>query len=92
MIYTPQQIKDISSLPIEIENAINEILLQSFNGVSAVFTITELNAILKAKGDDISNYKFNMRLALSNSGWDVEVDKPGYNESYPTTYTLTPKS
>lgn len=91
----PSQLK--KDIPESVFDCFNELINKHFDGHSAVVPQQEVVALHKAKnGDKILEYKFQYSwLDVENdyrdAGWDVQYEKPGYNEPGDAYFTFTPK-
>ena len=97
---TPTQLLKEKPITPEMEKMIaniNDLLSIHFNGGSVNLKQEKIiENILKLKPDlnrdfVFDNYLLNFKLIYQQYGWEVEVDRPGYNESYNMVYTFTPK-
>lgn len=79
-------------IPPEVFDAFNELIAKGWDGVSA--TVVQGDAVVLAcKNLGIVREAFdskwlNVESAYARHGWKVVYDKPGYNESYPATFTF----
>ena len=82
-------------LPSVVFEVVNELIARNIDaeGRSARFNNNELKAAFAKRG--YSNWNNVVECgylgfvpAYKQQGWNVEVDKPGYNETYPTTWTF----
>ena len=82
-------------LPAAVLESFNELITRNFSGNQATFKQEDVVALMKRKGlkrTEIFKKGFlNVKDVYSKVGWTVEYDKPGYNESYPATFTFTKK-
>lgn len=83
-------------LPQEVLEAWNKLIAQNFDGkVSRVLQADAVAAIQRATdctGGFIARAGWlDIEPMYEAAGWRVEYDKPGYNESYPATFTFRPK-
>ena len=97
---TPAEVasKKLETIPDEVIGAFNELIARHYNHGESTFRHKELLALLQSKmGDEVSTQEMcnrgwlDVEPIFQNAGWDVEFDKPGYNDSYPTTWTFTAK-
>lgn len=84
-------------LPGGVISAINMVITKHFDGRSAKFGQNEIIAeISMAMGTDrqtiFSQKWLDFEPIYEAEGWKVYYDKPGYNESYEPTFTLTRKT
>ncbi len=84
----PSQIakRQNSSIPGEVIETFNEIITEKYSGLSARVTQEEVIERLVKKGlkrEVIYEKRWlDVEDIFRKSGWDVEYDKPGFNESY----------
>ena len=91
---TPAEVAQlfVETIPDEVIQAFNECITENWNGSSNEATITQRDVVSKIcnlMGIDKSdfNYKWlNIEPLFMQSGWQVEYDKPGFNESYEATF------
>lgn len=89
-------IKKLASIPDEVIEAINELIVANWNGHSATFTQTNVVGLIQRKlhcsEDQIyKNHWIDFEDIYRNKGWSVTYDKPGFNESYEPTFKFTIK-
>lgn len=94
------QIK-LDRFPDEVIKAVNEMIALNWDGDQAMFRQEDLVAkILENYGE--ANIEQNRKKIYENNwlkfgdiyrkeGWNIDYDRPGYNESYPATYTFSKK-
>ena len=78
------------TVPDELVEAVNELLVEHFRNGFATFREETIFSIAAKKGlEKATTFMFNDMINLyEEAGWIVDCDSPGYNESYPTTYTF----
>lgn len=86
--------KKASSLPKEVIEVFNQLIAKHWNGSNSTFKMSEVEHTLCGKLDCIPSYLYdNHYLDVEDiyraEGWKVYFDKPGYNESYPSTYEFS---
>lgn len=86
---------DIPEKPIPggVFEAFNELIIREFDGNRAVVWQKEAAKLASEKTgfsiDALYSKKFmDVELSYTKAGWEVVYDKPGYNESYPPSYTF----
>ena|SRR3989344_552940 len=83
------------SIPDEVFEAFNELIVEHFSGNSATIRQADVVALIEKKGLDCKDiFKkgwLNVEGVYGKAGWSVTYDKPGYNEIYPATFTFTRK-
>lgn len=84
------------TIPDEVFSSFNELIAQKWDGHSATIKQDDVVALIVKKGlskKEISDKGWlDVEDAYRSFGWYVEYDKPGYNESYPATFTFKRKS
>jgi hypothetical protein len=93
---TPDEVakKKSESIPAEVIEAFNELIAQNFNGHSACVLQKEAAALAADKlgvSTDVlyKNHWLDVEDTFRAAGWDVDYDKPGYNESYEANFKFT---
>lgn len=90
-----EQKKD--SIPPAVIKAFNILIVEKMSGGKAVFTQEEVvKRLVEEKGlseaDIYSKGYLNVEKLYEKAGWQVQYDKPGYNEDYPATFTFLPQA
>lgn len=92
------RVEKIKKIPGEVFEAFNEVLVRNMVTPNSKVSIRqdEVIALIQEKlvcswGDIDAGKWLNIEEAYRLYGWDVTYDKPGYNETYPATYTFTPR-
>ena len=90
----PQDIKSIK--PDEVIEVFNELIQKYWDGTQARFRQDEAVKLVSTKMNKAPKFLFDHHYLdiedlYRQSGWMVEYDKPGYNESYPPTFTFSKK-
>jgi len=86
------QNKKEASVPKEIIEAFNELIVKHWSGGSARFKSMELTALAKQKTGLSDAALFEQgyfeasRAIFRKAGWEVTYDRPGYNETYDAFY------
>ncbi len=82
----------VTLIPDEVINAFNELIAENFSGGSSSFTEKKVVARIVKKGissaEAYANHWLDVEDIYRKSGWKVDYDKPGYNESYDATFTF----
>ena len=84
----------VAALPEEVFTVVNRLIAEAWDGYAATVKQKDLVlALTSALGIDRAEV-FRRKLcdfeeAYRLVGWDVEYDKPGYNESYDATFSFT---
>lgn len=93
---TPKEAKENKYIPDAVIEAFNTLITANLKGNIAHFTQSEVVKIVLSKTnysrDDLFNNGWmDVEPLFEKAGWDVRYDKPGYNESYPATFTFKAK-
>ena len=95
---TPKEVteKKLASIPDEVIEAFNELIVQNWDGHRASILQDEVCKLaakkLKCTTDIIyDNSWLDVENIFRKSGWKVAYDKPGYNESYAASFSFTKK-
>lgn len=99
--------KKLEIFPDNMLESVNELIAKHWDGYSAHFKQKELEDLYlekcKSKSTDVNfkiekarqemydNHWMDFEDIYRNSGWKVEYDKPGYNESYEATFEFKRK-
>lgn len=84
-------------IPDEVIEAFNELIAENFSSGYSSFKQSDVVARIDKKiKESGGKLKFNISWLdveeiYEKNGWKVEYDKPGYNESYPATFTFKSK-
>lgn len=87
--------KKLANIPDHVIEAFNTLIAKHYDGRSATVKQDEVLAAIVT--DEITrsmvfeNHWLDVEDIFRKAGWDVEYDKPAYNESYPATFTFTSK-
>ena len=80
----------IKSIPPEVIESFNELIVLHFNGDSSVVLQAEVVERMLEKGlsrkDIYSRGWLNVESIYRKAGWSVDYDRPGYNEVYPAKF------
>lgn len=93
---TPEQVATSDYLPDAVYEVFNTLISTRWDGTQAVVPqedavqriITRLHCDRAAVFD---NGYLDVESAYRRAGWDVVYDKPGFNETYPATFTFRKK-
>ena len=96
----PSEVQDQknTSIPESIISSVNELIVKYWNGREAKFKQDELLERVMEKDqtltrDQIFNtHLFDFESLFRSEGWVVTYDSPGYNETYPATFSFKHKS
>lgn len=81
------------NFPDAVFEAFNELIVENFTGSAATVGQEEVVELMKKKGLNGNEiYKkgwLNIEETYEKAGWEVDYDRPGYNESYAATFTFT---
>jgi hypothetical protein len=87
--------KVISSFPDEVIEGFNELITENYHSGVSSFKEKEVVARIVKKGISSKTLYKNNWLDVEDlyrkSGWIVEYDKPGFNESYDAIFTFSRK-
>lgn len=92
---TPEDILKTATAPDYVIEAVNKLLCAKVKGGFASIKQNEIiDEILKARPDLTrqslyDNRDLDFEDVYRNAGWDVNYDKPGYNETYAAFFTFT---
>ena len=80
-------------IPDAVIEVFNELIVEKFTGGRAVVMQAEAVSRITAKTDRSENEVFdlgwlNIEGLYQEAGWIVEYDKPGFNETYPASFTF----
>lgn len=95
LMIQPIKPKDVKSTkPDEVIEVFNELIQKYWDGTQARFKQDEAARLISAKMEKSTKYLYeNHYLDIEDlyrqAGWTVEYDKPGFNESYPATFTFS---
>ena len=75
------------NIPPEVVDSFNELIIESFNGVSAKVSQKEVVTLIKKKlKTEFKTEYLNVESLFEDYGWKVIYDKPGYNETYDASF------
>ncbi len=81
-------------IPAIVLQSFNTLIAQNFNGDSSRFRQDDIVEILVDGGLDraeiFAKHWLDVEDLYREVGWNVEYDKPGYNEGYSATFTFKP--
>lgn len=86
--------KKTELLPDEVFEAFNELIAENWRGSYATFALDEVKTRVRKKmGKRGGSEKgwYDVEPIYRKAGWKVDFDAPGYNESYPSTFTFSKK-
>lgn len=87
--------KKLTIIPDHVIEAFNTLIAKHYTGRSAKFKQDEVLAAIVTEEITskmvFENHWLDVEGIYLDAGWNVEYDKPGYNESYPATFTFTRK-
>ena len=88
------------SMPDQVIEAFNELIAEKWDGSSS--TVKQSDAVKriiskfgwdKTQSNELfDNHWLDVEPIFRKAGWKVEYDKPGFNETYPATYTFEKKT
>ncbi len=81
-----------NDFPDAVFEAFNEVIAANFYGKDATFNQEDVEALMVKKGLNCNEiYKkgwMDVEDVYEKAGWTVDYDAPGYNETYPATFTF----
>jgi hypothetical protein len=86
--------RKLDQIPDGVIDAFNDLIAGNFDGISATFTQGAVVALLTARGiityeqEASDRHLLDVEPVYRESGWVVTYDKPGWNESYPASFTF----
>lgn len=84
------QVAKNESIPQEVIEAVNKMIVKKWNGRCARFTQDELLVTIQLDREAIfQNKLLDFEPLYREAGWKVEFDQPGFNESYDASFTFT---
>ena len=95
---TPQEASKsrVCSIPDAVFKVFNDMIVANFDDREASFCQEEVVKVLVKKGykrnEIYENNWLDVEPFYRKAGWKVEYDKPGYNETYPATFTFRAKN
>lgn len=82
-----------TNIPDFVIEAVNTLLLQrktTFTQDEIIEGIREASGYKVTRKEIFDKGYLYFEYIFRNAGWDVTYDKPGYNETYPPTFTFKP--
>ncbi len=79
------------SIPDQVFEAFNELIAENWRGSSATFRLSEVHKLVNKKLGGCKLGWLDVEPVYRKQGWKVDYDAPGYNESYPATFTFSKK-
>lgn len=91
------QVRKNENLPEEVFQAFNELIVKYWNGSYANVSMAEAANLIQTKMNISHKQVFERGLldvedAYRKAGWEVNFDKPGYNENYAPYYLFSKES
>jgi len=78
--------------PDTVFEAFNEMIAENYSGRTATFRQEDVVALMVKKGlgrtDIYKKGWLDIEDIYDKAGWEVDYDRPGYNETYETTFTF----
>lgn len=96
----PSQVikKKKDGIPDYVIESFNELIAKHFDGSSSTIKQDEILSVILSKmlegssrQDVFDNHWLDVEDIFRKAGWEVNYDKPAYNESYPATFEFKPK-
>jgi len=95
----PQEVQDRKSanIPEEVFEVFNDLITKNWNGSYAIIQQKDVVAAIVDrmnidKSDVYQLHLLDVEPAYIKAGWNVEYDKPGYNETYEPLFKFTKKA
>jgi hypothetical protein len=95
---SPDEAKVKHAIPDQVIEAFNEMILRNLDGRVAIVNQEDVVSLIrekmKAARPDFNRREIfqerwlNVEEIYRSKGWQVEYDKPGFNESYDATFTF----
>lgn len=89
---TPAEVVDAKaeSIPDEVFAAFNKCIAANWDGHQSTIKQSDVVTLIKQGNPGLLlDYRcLDVEPIYRKAGWIVEYDKPGYNESYPATFTF----
>jgi len=86
------------TIPDVVIEAFNELIVKGLNASGTHSTVKQSEAVALIHSKDstlsgtlVDNGWLDVEDLYRCAGWEVEYDKPGYNESYPATFKFSKK-
>lgn len=84
------------TIPEGVIAAFNELIIERFNGTNSTVIQREvveriMHKMLVSREYVFTHHLLDVEPIFEREGWNVEYDKPGYNETGEATFTFTPK-
>jgi hypothetical protein len=93
---TPPEAYGAKVFPDAVIEAFNEVITEHYSHGSAHFNQEEVVQLIVKKGiarrEIFANDWLDIEPLFEKAGWEVDYDKPGYNEFYEANYTFTAKN
>lgn len=87
--------KKEQSFPDAVLESFNEIIAQNYYHGQSTFDQDDVVKLMVSKGlkkkDIYDKHYLDVESIYQAQGWEVEYDKPGYNEVYEPTFTFKKK-
>jgi hypothetical protein len=86
-----------ATLPDVVFDVFNDLIARNHTGRSATVLQKDVVAALLERDPLLTrerifaSHLLDVEAAYAAAGWDVTYDKPGFNESYPTSFTFSKK-
>ncbi len=92
----PKDVAKRKHIPEAVFEVFNDFISRKWDGHKAVIEQeTVASAVAAALGcakhEVYDSHYLDIEDAYRKAGWKVEYDKPGYNETYPATFTFRKK-
>jgi hypothetical protein len=92
---TPKEVEATKSglIPDEVFQIFNALIARDWDGHKAIVKQNEVvervcQTLAISRMDAFDRHLLDVEAAYRSAGWDVEYDKPAYNESYEAFFTF----
>ena len=80
-------------VPDEVIEATNQLIAEKWNGYSATILMSELceraRTIMQIPNRNFKSKELDIKYVFRKAGWDVEFNRPGFNEAYAANWVFT---
>jgi len=86
--------RKLAQIPDGVIDVFNYLIVMNLSGNCATFTQADVVSLLVARGiihseqQAFDYHLLDVEPVYREIGWEVTYDKPGWNESYPATFTF----
>lgn len=88
--------KKATVIPDAVIEIFNELIVKNLSGNRAVIRQDDVVSLIVSRmdvtrADVFDKHWLDVEAIYEEAGWKVEYDKPGFNETYPATFTFKRK-